>query len=330
MRHLLLLAAFIPIFMQGQSDNRYLAGAVPVENGKVVFSTEINTPGLSQDEVYNRILSWAHANYPKDENRVVYEDKQKGDIAIVGEEYLVFSSSALALDRTIINYRILIKCADAKCNMQINSIRYTYNVSYQSEPEKYIAEEWIVDEYALHKNKLNRISGKFRRATIDMVDEKFQSASTFLGVQTAIPSATPVAAPTEPTASTPPTVKQPEPTAKEGYISFSPDKIPQTILDILPQSEVRLSMEDDKRPTESDIAWKGIGNMFGKPIATITIRSGSPLYKLLNTGSNYTLAFFNQSDKETPWMIIECSKQGETSEGTEKTIIGEILYVWLK
>jgi len=313
--------------MQGQTDDRYLAGAVPLENGKVVFSTEINTPGLSQDEVYNRILSWAHTNYPKDENRVVYEDKDKGDIAIVGEEYLVFSSSALALDRCVVNYRIIIKCDDAKCDMQINSIRYTYNVSYQREPEKYMAEEWIVDEYALHKNKLNRISGKFRKATIDMVDEKFQSASNFLGAQTTKPVE--VVTPSQPVIVSSP-VKQPEATAKEGYISFSPDKIPQTILDILPQSEVRLSTESDKQSTESNITWKGIGNMFGKHITTITISSESPLYKSLNTGSKYTLAFFNQSDKETPWMIIECNKQGETSEGTEKTIIGEILNVWLK
>lgn len=324
MRHLLLLAVFIPLLIQGQTDNRYLAGAVPTENGKVVFSTEIHTPGLSPAAVYDRILSWAEANYPKDENRVVYQDRTKGEIALVGEEYLVFTSSALSLDRSLVNYRMIIKCEEAKCNIRINSIRYTYTVSYQREPEKYTAEEWIVDEYALHKNKLNRISGKFRKATIDMVDQKFQSASVFMGAnikpaEVAVP-ASPAPAP----------AKQPAPTAKEGYLSFNPDKIPQTILAILPQSELRLSTESSPQATEKDVAWKGVGTMFGKQIAMIAIRAESPLYASLNTGDKYTLSFFNADDPETAWMIIECNKQGETSEGTERTLIGEILNVWLK
>jgi len=328
MRHLLLLAVFIPILVLGQTDDRYLAGAVPVENGKVVFSTEINTPGLSQNEVFDRILSWAHQNFADDKNRVVYVDRNEGEIAVVGEEFLVFSSSALSLDRSLINYRIIIECHNEKCDLQINSIRYTYNVSYQKEPEKYIAEEWIVDKYALNKNKLNRISGKFRKATIDMVDEKFQSASLYMGV---VPATVPAIAvtPARPVAPPAPIVQQEAP-AKEGYISFSPDKIPQAILDILPQSKVYLSAGNNEQSAEGEISWKGIGNMFGKHISTITVNAESPIYKSLQTGESYTLNFFNETNKETPWMIIECNKQGETSEGAERTIIGEIIHIWLK
>lgn len=37
----------------------------------------------------------------------------------------------------------------------MTGIRYEYNVSYQREPEKYTAEEWITDKFALNKKKIN-------------------------------------------------------------------------------------------------------------------------------------------------------------------------------
>ena len=37
-------------------DSRYLAGAVPEVDGRVVFSREFSIPGMSQDEIYERML----------------------------------------------------------------------------------------------------------------------------------------------------------------------------------------------------------------------------------------------------------------------------------
>ena len=51
MKQLLLLTLFIPALLWSQDDSKYLAGAVPVENGKVVFAKEINAPSFSKDEV---------------------------------------------------------------------------------------------------------------------------------------------------------------------------------------------------------------------------------------------------------------------------------------
>ena len=55
MKQLLLLTLFIPTLLWAQDDSKYLAGAVPVENGKVVFAKEINAPSFSKDEVYDKI-----------------------------------------------------------------------------------------------------------------------------------------------------------------------------------------------------------------------------------------------------------------------------------
>ena len=69
------------------------------------------------------------------------------------------------------------------CNLRASDNEY--NVSYPNEPRNIAAEEWITDEYALNKSKtkLNRISGKFRKATIDFADKTFDSAANALGAQ---------------------------------------------------------------------------------------------------------------------------------------------------
>lgn len=73
-------------------DSRYLAGAVPEVDGRVVFSREFSIPGMSQDEIYERMLKWLDGRMAQNKNnsRVVY--KEKGVIAAAGEEWLVFLS----------------------------------------------------------------------------------------------------------------------------------------------------------------------------------------------------------------------------------------------
>ena len=66
MKHLFLLLAFLPFFLSAQEDAKYLEGAVPVENGKVVFTKEIQIPSLSQNEVYETALKWAEERFNND------------------------------------------------------------------------------------------------------------------------------------------------------------------------------------------------------------------------------------------------------------------------
>ena len=48
MKQLLFALLFIPALLFAQEDQHYLAGAVPVADGKVVFTREINAPSLSK------------------------------------------------------------------------------------------------------------------------------------------------------------------------------------------------------------------------------------------------------------------------------------------
>ena len=59
-------------------------------------------------------------------------------------------------------------------------IRYLYDEERQ--PQTYNAEEWITDKEGLNKkqNKLARISGKFRRKTIDRKDFLFNKFAELL------------------------------------------------------------------------------------------------------------------------------------------------------
>ena len=324
---ILLLTLCIPGLLSAQEDAKYLAGAVPEKDGKVVFTQELNVPSLSTDEIYERMLDWATNFFKEENNRVVYSDKAKGDIAAVGQTMLVFQSTALSLDRSEMNYRLTMECDGSTCLMQVASIRYTYNVSYQREPEKYIAEEWITDKYCLNKkkNKLNRGNGKFRRKTIDYIDELFASASTALGVTKSAAEPSEIAA--EPKKSVPAT----QPTQpKERYVAFAADKVPSTVLQMLPESEMQVATANQPGTKETQAIWTGTGNMFGKSIASLSIAPTSEVYKAIGENGIYNLSFFKKGENEDAWLIIECRKQGETQEGNQVTVIGEILNVWMK
>lgn len=400
MKQLLWILLCIPSLLFAQEDPRYLAGAVPVEDGKVVFTREINIPALSEAEIYELLLSWGEENFNTEEKRVVYQNEETGEIAIVAKDYLVFSSTALALDRSIMNYRILIACKEHVCTLKMTGIRYQYNVTYKREPERYIAEEWITDDLALNKDKtkLNRISGKFRRATIDFAKTTFDSAATALSdalvadipteelnqistVQTivaptaaqariiteptvttevtpvvtetiSVAEATPVAEvtpvvtePTPVTEATPTTeitpvvtepslateqapTAQPQTNSLEGYVAIPANNVPSTILQMLPDNDLRVSTIE--ATATADAQWKGTGKMSDKMICTISLSSTSAIHSTVSENDSYRLSF-SQSGTDSPWIIIECRKQGETYETKDLvTWIGEITNVWIK
>ena len=183
----IVLCLCLPTVLQAQKrdDSKYLAGAVPEEDGKVVFSKEFSIPGMSQDEIFERMQKWMDLRLKKNQNeisRVVYTNKEKGQVIGIGEEWLVFSSSALSLDRTLINYQLSAFCQPEKCEFRIEKIRYTYREG--RDQEKYVAEKWITDDYALNKSQTKLVLGlaKWRRKTVDFADELCKEATQALSV----------------------------------------------------------------------------------------------------------------------------------------------------
>jgi colicin import membrane protein len=74
----------------------------------------------------------------------------------------------------------MVECEDGKAHIDMTRIYYIYDEERQ--PLTYKAEEWITDEYGLKKkkDKLSRVSGKFRRKTIDRKDYLFNKFAGIL------------------------------------------------------------------------------------------------------------------------------------------------------
>ena len=201
-KFLIMLLAAIPVSMWAQDNNweiaeeeqqeavqpekvnpdeKYLRGAVPLVDGKVVFSKTIEAPGKSAAQIYTILRDYIEkmtkASYQINSHLVI-EDTKEHTIGASFEEWLVFRKAALMLDRTRLYYVLEVKCKNGKAEVCMTHIHYLYD-EYRK-PQRYKAEEWITDDEAVNKKntRLYPVSGKFRRKTIgrkDFIFNKFES-----------------------------------------------------------------------------------------------------------------------------------------------------------
>ena len=320
-----LLFLCLPFLVHAQTDEKYLEGAITLKNGKVTFSTEMVTPAMTKEQIYETILDWANKRFQPSEKmnaRVLFQNPKEGSIAIGGEEYLVFSTSALALDRTRIYYQLKVLCENGKSNIEMTRIRYWYDEA-RNGGEKYEAEEWIIDEWGLNKSKtkLAPICGKFRKKTIDLKDELFMEIQSVLGnkmialglksapikpeAQVQIVQAQPISQPVE--------IMQPEPTPEK--INQASDDI-ETI--ITQSSRMTITAGNDEQFEISKECWGGFGELFGKKVVFCLIDTQKTMGNLLMTQSeNYKISFY-QSNNNQPALVINCKKlMAQTIDGEE-------------
>ena len=164
-------------------DQKYLRGAVPLVDGKVVFSKTIEAPGKSAAQIYDILLKYMQ-KMTKEKNQinslVALTDSDKHMIAGRYEEWLVFKSVALWTDKTRLYYVLEVECQDGKADINFCRVHYLYD-EYRK-PQRMTAEELIVDKEAVNKKntRLLPISGKFRRKTIDRKDFLFNKFETLL------------------------------------------------------------------------------------------------------------------------------------------------------
>jgi hypothetical protein len=283
------------------------------------------TPAMTKEQIYETILDWANKRFQPSEKmnaRVLFQNPKEGSIAIGGEEYLVFSTSALALDRTRIYYQLKVLCENGKSNIEMTRIRYWYDEA-RNGGEKYEAEKWIIDEWGLNKSKtkLAPICGKFRKKTIDLKDELFMEIQSVLGnkmielglksapikpeAQVQIVQAQPISQPVE--------IMQPEPTPEK--INQASDDI-ETI--ITQSSRMTITAGNDEQFEISKECWGGFGELFGKKVVFCLIDTQKTMGNLLMTQSeNYKISFY-QSNNNQPALVINCKKlMAQTINGEE-------------
>lgn len=333
-----------------KDDTRYLAGAVPEVDGKVVFSKEFRIPGMSQAQIYDTMMKWMDERLKENKNidsRIVFSDEKKGTIAGLGEEWIVFSSSALSLDRTLINYQITVTCKPGDCLVELGKIRFTYR-----DTEKYKAEEWIADKYALNKAKTKLVRGlaKWRRKTVDFADDLFMDVAAAFGAPNLRPntekkrkeeeekalsivaSAGPIViGGTDTPTSAAPVGKAS--TDMPGYIEVNLKQIPSEVYALMGSGKLVISIGEDEFNMSQMTARAGgaLGYQSGKAVAYCTLSPEQPCEDI-EKADNYTLKLY-APNQTIPSAVIECRKlpsQTVPQAGQPRTYVGEIVKLLMK
>lgn len=332
------------LYAADRDDSKYLAGAVPEVDGRVVFSKEFSIPGMSQNEIFDRLMKWMETRLAKNENnsRVVFSDKEKGQIVGTGDEWIVFSSSALSLDRTKILYQLSVTCLPEKCTLEVEKIRF----NYREGKEKYTAEEWITDKYALNKAKTKLVRGlaKWRRKTVDFVDDLCVGAAEALSASTAaapevkkveekkeekaiINSGTTVITPKKQVSvETKTQVTTVTSTSTTTYTEVAPEKLPAGAIQT---GAGKLVIVIGKEPFNMTMmtanSGGSLGKVDGKPVIFSILSPDQP-YEQMESAETYVVRFY-PTGKAEPTVILECKKLPSPAamDGMPRTYVGEIL-----
>lgn len=172
------------VTVKENKDEKYLRGAVPIVNGDVCWTLDVDVPGKSAQDIYDKMYKTL-TDLTKSEGQlegsaVSLVNKQDHIIVASVREWLLFSSNFISLDRTKFYYTLVARCSDGHLNMTMDRISYKYEE--ERNKQVYKAEEWISDDNAVNKKntKLYRGSAKFRRKTIDRKDQIFETVKNVL------------------------------------------------------------------------------------------------------------------------------------------------------
>lgn len=309
-KFLLLILLCLPMILQAQTESKYLEGAVPVIDGKVTFSTCIQAKGMSSTQIYDKVLEWANKYFQPKENlapKVLYSNAEKGEIIAGGEDYIVFASSYLILDRTRIYYHLIANCEDEKCNLTMTRIHYWYEEEIDG-GYRYKAEKWITDKEALNKSKskLAKVSGKFRQKTIDYKDNLFGEIGAILNGQ--------IVTNTQAKAQDTPAKK----VIKESNTQTQQNQTADNQEEIINKAvRIALTAGNDEQFEISKEAWGGFGELFGKKVTFCLIDTQKEMGNLLMVKSDTYKITFYSSDNQ-PALTIHCKKlMNQTINGKE-------------
>lgn len=165
------------------TDAKYLAGAVPEENGFVVFHKSFECPGKLKEEIYPVLEDYAKSLLTSKVHlvqcRITQATAEDGIVAASMEETLTFKSTAWILDTARFFYQVVFIARDGGFDATLRRIHYLYEpMEVKGIESGLAAEDWITDREALNKKgQLRKIGGKkFRYATINRKDAIFQGA----------------------------------------------------------------------------------------------------------------------------------------------------------
>ena len=349
MKRFLLVLLLIPALLHAQSD-KYMAGAVPEVDGKVVFTRELNVSGFSGEQIYNALLDWSHKTFTENSSRILYTDAQRGVIAAQGEEVMIIKIG-LFPGKVKAMYMLTINSSDGKCTLTTSRIRYKNNPSSKDGEEIITAEEYITDKYALNKTKTKifRGTGDYRSKTIDIVDRIASEAQNVVYsynnvaqqpvyaqvVQQPVPQQS-VQQPQQTQLQQQPQQTQPQQVqpqkevpakadaqanfSTEGMKSISPVEIPENIRNLVAEKGLYITSVGGRKLNNA-IAGKGALDISsGKASSMFSLTSNTDnILFLMEMTDSYTLVLLGENNR--PALEIKCKK----GQQFDKTFVGEIV-----
>ncbi len=328
MKKILLFLLLFPALLHAQSE-KYMAGAVPEVDGKVVFIRELNVQDFSKEQIMKALTEWCNNTFIGQSDRVLYTDAENGAIAAQGEDEMLIKIG-LFPSKVRVLYVLSIKCSDGKCTLSTSKIKYKNNPSSDNVDEVITAEEFITDKYALNKakTKLFKGTGDYRSNTIDIVDKLAADAQSAVYAYYAPPAALVAQQPT-PRAVTATATRQEaaqaQTQAAAATAGISPVKIPEDLIKAVAEKGLHI-VAVNGRKLNNAIAGKSIINTSSdKASVMFTLDSNTDnILFILEMAENYTLELFDGNNNAA--LTLNCKK----SQQFDKTFIGEIVEVKIK
>jgi colicin import membrane protein len=178
----ILLCLPIAVSAQKVADiSKYLAGAVPTENGYVTFKQDFKVDGVNKEKTFLALMDYAQKQLVEgpdhlEKARITEADTLNGLVVVSMEEYLYFKRKAWTSDRVRFNYQLIFQVVDGGFSAEMRRLTYRYDDIPNAELRR--AEDWIVDAVALTEDgkALKKKPGKHRRCIIDRKDAIFGGA----------------------------------------------------------------------------------------------------------------------------------------------------------
>lgn len=312
---LVLVSAFTVVAAQQSDDmSKYLKkGAVPVVNGKVVFADSVSIiDGYTAEQVNGVAQGWIEKFLNVKENgknRVV--SNNGNEIVAAAQMDIIFQNNAISYDKALMSYVLTLNLSGEKCVIKLDRIRYNYNdgTGY----DVIVAEDYITDEQAVNKKgtRLYPITGKFRRKTIDAVEDIFKSFREGMkyysreGMAQVVKDAPHVmvaggaAKPLReevPAEQTKPVQepKQVHSNVWEGYEKISPEEISGNFFNMIAKEWMLITAGNSEKFNMMTASWGGVGVLYNKPVAICFINPARYTYNIMEKNDTYTLTFYSE------------------------------------
>ena len=326
-----LMALSAGAFAQVADIQKYLdRNAVPVVDGKVVFSDKVDIlDGYTAEQVGEIATKWLDGMLKKNDpqrNRIVLNKDNK--ITALGYIEVVFTDNAISFDRAFMHCAILVDYSAKECSVSIERIKYDYTDG--GKKNVFIAEDYITYDNAVNKKgtKLLPITGKFRRGTVDKVDEMFRSfRESFMyysrqGVaevaknaphvmiarplqqaqaeqpQQAVPVHQNAPAKVETPAQAEAAPAEKPVASLAGYRQVSPENIPGNFIKMVSNDWMLITAGGREKFNMMTASWGGIGVLYNKPVAICFINPARYTYQVIENSDTYTLTFYTEAYRD--------------------------------